>query len=207
MEKRVFTIGHSNHAIEAFVALLRLHVVTAVGDVRSAPYSRYNPQFNRENLAESLRAAGISYVFLGAELGARRENPACYEDGRVKFDRVAETAQFRGGLERVSKGAEEFRLALMCAEKEPLECHRTILVSRHVEELGIGVTHIHADGLLESHAAAMERLRKMLKLPERDMFRSYEQIIVEAYGAQEERVAYRASDDLNEEQRVNRAEA
>jgi uncharacterized protein (DUF488 family) len=207
MEKRVFTIGHSNHAIEAFVALLRLHVVTAVGDVRSAPYSRYNPQFNRENLAESLRAAGISYVFLGAELGARRENPACYEDGRVKFDRVAETAQFRGGLERVSKGAEEFRLALMCAEKEPLECHRTILVSRHVEELGIGVTHIHADGLLESHVAAMERLRKMLKLPERDMFRSYEQIIVEAYGEQEERVAYRASDDLNEEQRVNRAEA
>lgn len=207
MEKRVFTIGHSNQAIEALVALLRLHGVTALGDVRSRPYSRYNPQFNRENLAESLRAAGISYVFLGAELGARSENPACYEDGRVQFEKLSETEEFRRGLDRVRHGAAEFCWALMCAEKEPLECHRTILVSRHVEALGIEVKHIHADGVLESHAAAMERLRKMLKLPERDMFRSYEQIIAEAYREQEERVAYRAADDLNEEQRASRVEA
>ena len=207
MEKRVFTIGHSNHAVEAFVALLRLHGVTALGDVRSRPYSRYNPQFNRENLAESLRAAGISYVFLGDELGARSENPACYEAGRVQFGKLSETEEFKAGLERVRKGAAEFCLALMCAEKEPLECHRTILVSRHVEALGIEVQHIHADGMLESHAEAMERLRKMLKLPERDMFRSYEQIILEAYGEQEERVAYRAADDANGEQRASRAEA
>ena len=94
----VFTIGHSTHALEAFIALLRRHDVTAVADVRSAPYSRFNPQFNREPFADALVSEGLRYVFLGNSLGGRSDDPACCEDGRIRYDRVAETESFKSGL-------------------------------------------------------------------------------------------------------------
>lgn len=192
MQHAVFTIGHSTHPQECFIALLQRHGITALCDVRSKPYSRVNPQFNREELKESLNACGIRYVFLGKELGARSEDPACYEHGKVRYDRLAQTDLFRLGLERVQKGMKDYRVALMCAEKEPLECHRTILVARHLAALGIDVEHIHADGRLESHVAALGRLARMLNLPEHDMFRSTEELLAEAYHRQEERIAYEA---------------
>ena len=129
----VFTVGHSTHALDDFLALLLRHGITAIADVRSSPYSRMNPQFNRETLHAALKGAGIAYVFLGAELGARSRDPDCYEDGKVQYDRLARTAAFQRGLARVQQGAAQYRLALMCAEKEPLDCHRTILVARHLE--------------------------------------------------------------------------
>jgi len=186
----IFTIGHSTHPLEHLVRLLSRHGITALCDVRSKPYSRVNPQFNREELSKALRESGITYVFLGKELGARSEDPGCYENGKVRYERLAQTDLFRKGLDRVQKGAAEYRIALMCAEKEPLECHRTILVARHLVARGIDVQHIHADGRLESHAAAMIRLKKMLRLPDHDMFRSSEDISADAYLRQEERIAY-----------------
>ena len=176
MQDTVFTIGHSTHPQERFIALLHQHGITALCDVRSTPYSRINPQFNREDLKEALRRSNIRYVFLGKELGARSEDPACYEHGRVQYDRLAHTDLFQRGLERVQEGMKKYKLALMCAEKEPLECHRTILVARHLTALGFDVRHIHADGKLESHADALSRLARMLNLPEYDMFRSREEL-------------------------------
>ena len=129
----VLTIGHSNHAAADFLALLRQHAATAVADVRSAPYSRFNPQFNREALRHALTEAGIAYVYLGRELGGRSDNPACYEGGRIRYDRVAETRNFKDGLRRLESGIREHRVALMCAEKEPLHCHRTLLVSQALD--------------------------------------------------------------------------
>src|SRR5262249_62321000 len=121
MSECVYTIGHSTHDPERFIELLRAHGITAIGDVRSNPYSRMNPQYNRETLKTILAAADITYVFLGRELGARSQDPACYERGKVQYDRLARTELFRAGLDRVRDGMERFRLALMCAEKEPLE--------------------------------------------------------------------------------------
>lgn len=192
MQETIFTIGHSTHSRERFLGLLKQHAITAVCDVRSAPYSRVNPQFNREDLKAMLLASSIAYVFLGKELGARSEDPACYDDGRVQYERLARAELFRQGLERVQDGMKKYRIALMCAEKEPLECHRTILVARHVVELGINVQHIHADGRLESHGDALDRLAKMLNLrgDEHHMFRSAEDLLADAYRLQEERIAY-----------------
>jgi uncharacterized protein (DUF488 family) len=192
MQETVFTIGHSTHALERFAALLRLHEITAVGDVRSKPYSRANPQFNRESLKQELKAIGIAYVFLGKELGARSDDPSCYEHGRVQYDRLAMTDQFRRGLDRVREGTKSYRLALMCAEKEPLECHRTVLVARHLTALGIPVNHILADGKLEPHEDTLKRLARGLSLPESDMFRSPEDVLADAYKIQETRIAYTA---------------
>ena len=190
MSDCVYTIGHSTHEIERFLELLRAHGITAVGDVRSNPYSRMNPQFNREPLKAVLAASGIAYVFLGRELGARSEDPACYESGKVQYERLAQTPLFRAGLDRVREGMARYRLALMCAEKEPLECHRGILVARHLEAAGIVVQHILADGSLEAHAAALERLRAQLKLPESDLFRTTKDVLDDAYRMQGERIAY-----------------
>jgi uncharacterized protein (DUF488 family) len=188
--KSVLTLGHSNHSLPRVIELLRAQAVTAVADVRSQPYSRLHPEFNREPLADSLKQHGLVYVFIGRELGGRSEDPACYENGRVQYRKVADSQLFKAGLQRVIEGARAYRLALLCAEKEPLVCHRALLVSRALESAGVSVAHIHADGDLESHSDAITRLLRLLGMPEADLFRSKEQLIAEAYAVQEQRVAY-----------------
>ena len=187
---KLFTIGHSNHALDAFLQLLRTHGVSAVADVRSAPYGRYCPHFSKDALSRSLGEAGIKYVFLGRELGGRSDDPSCYENGRVRYSRLTRRPEFRAGIERLKKGAADHRVAIMCAEREPLECHRTILVSPVLEGEGLSVTHVHADGRLEPHRDAMDRLIELVGLPHDDLFRAREEIVAEALLRQEGRVAY-----------------
>ena len=189
-EGDVLTIGHSTHPRDAFVALLQQHGVTAVVDVRSAPYSRFNPQFNREPLATDLKAHGIKYLLLGRALGGRPDDRSCYENGRVRYDRLARMPLFREGVERVVQGAKEYRIALMCAEKEPLACHRTILVGRSLVERGVAVAHILADGTLEPHDDTMDRLLEALKLPKGDLLQSRQELLESALALREEQIAY-----------------
>jgi uncharacterized protein (DUF488 family) len=186
----VFTIGHSRHSLERFVELLAKSGATAIADVRSVPYSRFQPHFNRSALSKALKANGIAYVFLGHELGARSDDPSCYIDGRVQYSRLAAKPLFQSGIERVLNGMKSQTIALMCAEKEPLECHRTLLVGRALDSLGVGVTHIHADGRQESHSDAMFRLLDLVGLPRADLFRSPAELVEEAYAVQESRTAY-----------------
>jgi uncharacterized protein (DUF488 family) len=186
----LFTIGHSNHPIEAFMELLQRHGVTAVGDVRSHPYSRYAPQYSRDPLKAALARMGIAYVFLGKELGARSKNPDCYKRGKVQYDCLARQPQFADGIRRVTEGIGQHCIALMCAEKDPLECHRTLLVARKLHETGVEIAHIHADGSLEDHRALESRLLAVCKLPEGDMFKQRDEFISDAYAIQGERVAY-----------------
>ena len=189
-EGTIYTIGHSTHEIENFVALLTRHRINAVADVRSIPYSRWQPQFNREDLTEALKAHSIAYVFLGKELGARSDDPECYEKGRVKYRLLAKTPLFRSGIERIRDGSSRRRIALMCAEKDPLECHRTILVARELAEAGADIAHVLAKGHVEPHSVAMKRLFEQLGLPEQDLFRTVEDLRDQAYAAQEQRIAY-----------------
>jgi len=186
----VYTIGHSTHSIERFIELLVSYSVTAVADVRSRPYSRFNPQFNRETLRAALKTRGVSYVFLGRELGARCEDRSCYVDGRVRYDLLARTGPFQEGLTRVAEGAASHRIALMCAEKDPLTCHRAILVCRHLATRGIAAQHVLEDGRLESHDDAISRLLSELGIAERDLFRGREQLIAEAYDRRGQQIAY-----------------
>jgi uncharacterized protein (DUF488 family) len=161
------------------------------------PYSGLNPQFNREELKAALPANGIEYRYLGKELGGRSNDPACYEGGKVQYDRLATTELFKYGLERVGSGMRQgFRIALMCAEKEPLECHRTILVARRLAALRLDVEHVHADGTLESHADALGGLERMLNLAEDNLFLSREELSADAYHRQAERIAYEAAESV-----------
>jgi uncharacterized protein (DUF488 family) len=191
MLNTIYTIGHSSHSRERFFSLLQACGITAICDVRSNPYSRYSPQFNREELEQSAQSCGMMYRFFGRELGARSEDFTCYEGGRVRYDRLSETILFRQGLKRVLSGVRQgFQIALMCAEKEPLECHRTILVSRHLASTGVHIRHIHSDGRLETHEAALGRLIQLHSLPDVDFFHSRDEIVAEAYRLQEECIAY-----------------
>ena len=143
MQRTVYTIGHSTHPRNEFFDLLSEHGITALCDVRSVPYSRLHPYFNRKELKAALQKRQVAYAFLGSELGARSEDPSCYDHGRVQYGRLARMELFQQGLARVQNGMKKFRLVLMCAEKEPLECHRAILVARHLVALSIDVQHIH----------------------------------------------------------------
>lgn len=186
----LFSIGHSTHTLETLVSFLKRHGVTEVADVRSTPYSRFNPQFNRDSLANSLVPHGIEYVFLGRELGGRPDDPACYENGRVRYDRVAATPVFQRGLDRVIQDAATRGVAMMCAEKEPLECHRTLLVAQALGDRGVAVQHIRADGILEGHGAAMDRLLVMHgDLPQGELFGQHGDRITRAIARQVERMA------------------
>jgi uncharacterized protein (DUF488 family) len=187
----IYTIGHSKHPIDRFIALLQQHGIEVLADVRSTPYSRFNPQFNREKLQVALAGASIRYVFLGDELGARSKDPSCYdEDGRVSYARLALTDSFRNGLKRLLTGMQEHRIAIMCAEREPLECHRTILVSRELARAGVAVSHILQDGSLEPHHQALQRLSVELELVGSDLFRTPDEVIEDAYEKQGARIAY-----------------
>jgi uncharacterized protein (DUF488 family) len=186
----VYSIGHSTHSLEHFLSLLRAHDITAICDVRSKPYSRLNPQYNREVLKNVLQECGIAYVFLGAELGARSEDPACFEGGRAHYELMARTELFRTGLDRVREGMKHFRVALMCAEKDAADCHRTILVARHLEKSGLEIRHIDAEGGWESQAAVMQRVLLTLKLPEEDLFHSRAEMLANAYEMHGERICY-----------------
>lgn len=157
VERVLFTVGHSTHEPADFLRLLARHGVTAVADVRSQPTSRLE-HFNRGPLAHALRAAGIEYVFLGSELGARRREPECYVGDRADYERIATLPAFRQGLARVRNGVERYRLCLLCAEKEPLDCHRTVLVCRHLRDGDLRIRHILDDGAIEDHAATERRL-------------------------------------------------
>lgn len=190
MSKPVLTVGHSTHPITGFVTLVQTHGVTAVADVRSSPYSRFNPQFNRETVSDALTEHGIRYLFLGQELGARSKDPACYENGRVQYARLARTVLFRSGLDRVVQEAVSDRVALMCAEKDPIDCHRTILVARELLRRGIDVAHILADGRLEPHEETMGRLLTRLGMAEPSLFFSRVELIEQAYAAQAARIAH-----------------
>jgi uncharacterized protein (DUF488 family) len=190
MRPVVHTIGHSSHPIHRFVELLRRHAVTAIADVRSTPFSRLHPQFNRPELKADLRRAGIAYVFLGEELGARSSDPTCYSYGRVDYDKLARTDLFRRGIERVRAGAADHAITLMCAEKDPLDCHRTILVARHLEVEGLDVRHILADGEVETHSEAMTRLMVTFGLGHDDLFMPRDRMLADAYRRQGSAIAY-----------------
>lgn len=146
----IWTVGHSSHPIDRFLAFLTAAGVTAIADVRSTPYSRRHPQFNREPLRTALSEAGIAYVWLGDALGGKRG------------DRPAPAPEaVEAALDRLAGGAARYRVALMCAESDPAQCHRTRLVTPLLTARGHPVRHLRADGTLENHDAVAARIAEL----------------------------------------------
>ncbi len=146
----VWTVGHSNHEFDAFVRLVAQEQIKFLIDVRSFPYSRFAPHFNREELQTAIGQHGVRYLFLGEELGGRPTSEAHYDDeGHALYGPMSQEPAFRAAIERVVDGASAHRLALVCSEGDPHHCHRRLLVGRVLAERGVELRHILPDGSLE----------------------------------------------------------
>jgi len=189
----IYSVGHSNHEIDEFVKILRGFSIDVVVDVRSAPYSKYCPQFNKETIEQVLKNSGIKYLFLGKELGARPIDQSCYVDAVVSFDELKLSECFQRGISRLLDGIEKHNIAMMCSEKEAINCHRAILISRVLTEKGITVKHIlsETESLDQKDLEAM--LLKKFKM-EKTLFdkdSSRQSDIDEAYKKQENLICYK----------------
>jgi uncharacterized protein (DUF488 family) len=143
----VWTVGHSNHELEHLVELLHGERIEFVIDVRSYPYSRYSPQFNREALEASIARHGMRYLFLGEQLGGRPTLEEHYDaNGHALYGPMSEQQPFRDAVQRVIDGANGHRLALLCSEADPRHCHRRLLVGKVLTEQGVALRHILSDG-------------------------------------------------------------
>lgn len=188
----LLTIGHSNLPPERFVALLQGAGVTAVADVRSVPFSRRFPWFSGRALAARLDDANIAYLPFGDALGGRPREPSLYRDGVADYEKMARTAPFRTGLDRIVEAMRQHRLCLMCAEREPLDCHRCLLVARALTEIGIGVEHILVDGTIEPNKRTEDRLLALVGAAD-DLFMSRTDRLAEAYRERAAKIAARLS--------------
>jgi uncharacterized protein (DUF488 family) len=186
----IFSIGHSNHSIEKFMSLLKDAEVNMLVDVRSAPFSRMFPQFNQEVLRKTLIDQGIGYLFLGDLIGGRSNDPDDYSGGQVMYKSLALKESFKTGINRLKEGSLKYQIAIMCSEKEPLDCHRTLLVSEALSAHGVAVSHIHADGTRESHTDVLARLLVLHKLSSPDLFSNDADRVQEALILQEKKIAY-----------------
>jgi uncharacterized protein (DUF488 family) len=156
---QLLSVGHSNHELARFVELLRGARVTAVADVRSQPSSQRLPQFNGPELQRALSDAGIAYVFLGDQLGGRPDRPSLYdEEGRADYWRMRATAEFRRGLDRLCEGMASHTIAMLCAEEDPLDCHRGLMIAPALAERGVATSHLRGDGRIETAVQFESRL-------------------------------------------------
>lgn len=201
---KLYTVGHSNHTQEVFLNLLVTHDINIVVDVRSVPASNHNPQFNQETLSAFLLSHGIAYQFFGKELGARRMD-SINADGQVDFDQAIHTSLFRQGVEKIQQLLSDRRVALMCSEANPLDCHRFALVARYFHEHGVEVFHILKDASLVSHQILEHQMvtnylrsrRPMLSEVDQ-LFGTYtqEQQLADAYRLKNKEIGFR----LNQEE-------
>jgi len=194
--KIIHTIGYAAHTVESFIAALEKFSITAIADVRSQPYSKFKPEFNREKLKQVLINKRIEYVFLGDNIGARIKAPECYKNGQVDYELMSKHPLFQEGIARLLKGMENFSIALMCAERDPINCHRTILICKHLKKYQIQINHIIDANTFENHTKTEFRLLKLFHLENPDLFMNEAQRLTEAYSRQEEKIAYVAENEV-----------
>lgn len=191
----LFTIGYSSHTQETLLQVLKKYGVTALADVRSQPFSKYKPEFNQDVLSAFLPDNGVHYVFLGDECGARIKAQECYIKGKADYKLIAKHPIFIHGLERIKRGLLTQTIALMCAEKDPLKCHRTILICRNLRNEHIKISHILCDGSVESQKDAESRLLQLFHLDMPDLLKNDDSKLNEAYDHQSENIAYIETSD------------
>jgi uncharacterized protein (DUF488 family) len=190
--KQLFTIGYAAfESISSFSQWLHYYDVDAIADVRSVPYSKFRPEFNKETLTDNLRKNEIKYVFLGDYCGARIDDLSCYVDGCVDYTKVKETGKFKHGIERIINGLANYNISLLCAEKDPLYCHRDILICRNLKSHNIPISHILAGGKLENNDSTEKRLLKIFKLDANELFLSVDEQLEIAYDRQGKNIAYK----------------
>lgn len=158
----IYSIGHGNKRIEDFIFELKSFNIEYLLDIRSKPFSKWNPQFNQEVLEFELKTNGMVYVFVGDTLGGLPEDRTCYDlEGKVVYDYIKEKDFFKEGLNRLTRANDkQVRLAIMCSETKPEECHRSKLIGQELLKNNIAIKHIVAANKIKSQQMVMNELTK-----------------------------------------------
>jgi len=203
VKNTLFTIGYTGFKIESFLKELKSNEINVIIDVRSSPYSERYSEYNRENLERILSSNGIYYRNYKQEFGARQENRDFYSsDGYLDFELFAKSKQFLSGVEKIKNSIEKgYRIAFLCAENEPIKCHRTILVARTFHELGYNVIHLKPNNISLKHRDIENHLLDMY-YPQRyqiDLFsteiKTDEEYLKDAYKIQNKKIGYKLEEE------------
>ncbi|MCG2710803.1 MAG: DUF488 domain-containing protein [Candidatus Omnitrophica bacterium] len=196
MKNIIYTIGYAGYNLEGFVAALKKYSIYVLADVRSSPYSQFRPEFNREALQSMLEKENIKYNFLGDKCGARTPDRECYINGKVDYFRLSKNPQFLEGISFLKQNSATTRIALMCAEKDPIACHRTILICRNLRTEDLDIKHILANGALEDNRDSEKRLLSLYRMGTTDLFKSGTELVEEAYNKHGFKIAYEEKEEL-----------
>ncbi|MCT4605739.1 MAG: DUF488 domain-containing protein [Marinisporobacter sp.] len=196
----IYTIGHTNYSIENFVKLIRLYNINCIVDVRSTPFSKYTPQFNRKDLKITLNQKGVHYIYMGIEFGARRNEQYLYtSQGYLDFEKTIKNKVFLQGVRRLVDGCEKgFNISLMCTEKDPFDCHRSIMVGKGLKDNGFDVKHIFPNGNVQTQEQIEQRLldkyfKNRFQVSLESFFEKQmdeEEMIAEAYRKRNKEIGY-----------------
>lgn len=207
MKNKIYTVGHSTHEISYFIELIKHFEINCIVDVRSIAASSRFPQYNKEFLASSLKKNGIIYMHFAEEFGARHTDPELLDDeGKVDFEKVRKSYNFKNGVERLWKGLEKgFNISLMCSESEPFDCHRFSMISVALEKDGFEVIHILKDKSFKSNAQLENQLLKKYdkKIPKPSMFEpniSLETQLKVAYRLRNQEIAFSPYSKITQEE-------
>jgi uncharacterized protein (DUF488 family) len=196
---KLYTIGYSTYELSSFINVLKKYKIDVIVDVRSSPFSSFYSEYNKDNLRNVLKKNGLKYLFLGDNLGARINAPECYQnDGKAIYEKISKHPIFKEGLQRLKKGVEIYNVVLLCAEKDPINCHRNILVCRNIKSENLDIIHILSNGELENNNVTEIRLLKLHNLFEDDMFSTFEDRLNLAYTQQGYNIAYIENSDIEE---------
>lgn len=206
MGNTVYTVGYSGYHqdVARFVSDLRTHGINVVADVRTSPYSKFSPEFNREAIQVELKSAGLKYVFMGDELGARPLDRRCYVNGAVDYDRIISADFFQHGLDRVQTGLTRgYVITLLCAEKDPIDCHRTVLVAHSLAKRGVEIKHLiqlapNEPAVAEDSEDTECRLFEECDQGDSrqdDLFMPHDMLVEKVYRHRFEKIAYREKTD------------
>lgn len=199
MKKTIYTIGHSSHTIENFVNLLKEYDINCIVDVRSTPYSKFHSQFNRENIKSELKKHGIYYIFMGEELGARRSDRSLYTiKGYLDFEKTVKSSKFLKGISRIKEGLSKgFNIVLMCSEKDPMACHRSIMIAKYFSDNNFIVKNILDNGVIITQEEITKKLvdiyfpnRDQISMLPEENIKDYEELVRRSYRQRNEEIGY-----------------
>jgi uncharacterized protein (DUF488 family) len=160
----IFTIGHSNLDLNSFIKLLKDNAIEVLVDVRSNPYSRFASQFNKANIQKAIQENGLKYLFLGKELGGRPKEKEFYDpEVYVMYSKIAVSPRFMEGIERLITGIKKYRVAIMCSEENPVNCHRRLLVGKVLSQKGFQIFHLRGDGRLQTENEVIQEANRIKK--------------------------------------------
>lgn len=190
MTSTIYTTGYAGHTIPSLVQLLQAIGITVLADVRSTPFSGRRPEMDKPALMQALRDGGMRYIFMGEQLGGRPRNPKLYRAGKIDPQALLAHEGYKTGVARLIAGAAEHTICLLCAERDPISCHRGLYIAESLQEAGMQVRHLIGGEQPEDHQATRARMAELVNMEHADLFASENARLTMAIEHMREKIAF-----------------